>query len=116
MVYNEKMDSKLNDYFSKWKNISKKKSLEGTEYVLNGKVVAGIHRNFYVLRLGKKNANTAIKLPGVWFLDIMEIDMKEWIMAREDAFSDDNTLREWLDKAKEFVELVTTKKKKKKKN
>ncbi|MGB5911778.1 MAG: TfoX/Sxy family protein [Promethearchaeia archaeon] len=109
MVYNEKMDSKLNGFISKWKNISKKKMFGGTGYLLNGNMVAGIHKDFYILRLGEKNANKAIKLPNIRVFDITGRAMKGWIMAEENAFSDDDILKEWLIKAKEFVETLPAK-------
>ncbi len=76
MVYNEKMDSILNDIVSKWKKISKKKIFGGTRYLINGNLVAGILKDYYVLRLGEKNANTAIKLPKIELFNITGRAMK----------------------------------------
>jgi TfoX/Sxy family transcriptional regulator of competence genes len=109
MVYNEKMDSKLNGFISTWRKYSKKKMFGGTGYLLNGNMVAGIHKDFYIFRLGEKNANAAIKLPNIKLFDITGRAMKGWVMAEEDAFSDDEILKEWLVKAKKFVETLPAK-------
>jgi TfoX/Sxy family transcriptional regulator of competence genes len=109
MVYNEKMDSKINTLISKWKHISKKKMFGGTGYLLNGNMVAGIYKDFYILRLGEKNANAALKLSNIRVFDITGRPMKGWVMAEEDAFSDDNSLEEWLIKAKKFVQTLPAK-------
>jgi TfoX/Sxy family transcriptional regulator of competence genes len=110
MVYNEKMDLKLNEIISKWKNLSKKKMFGGTGYLLNGNMVAGIHKDYYILRLGEKNALAAHKLAKTKIFDITGRPMKGWIMAEKGAFPNDNNLKEWLNKAKKFVETLPAKK------
>ena len=109
MVYNQKMDLKLSYFISKWKYISKKKMFGGTGYLLNGNMVAGIYKDNYILRLGNKNANAAIKLPNIKLFDITGRAMKGWVMAEKDAFPNDNDLKEWLYKAKDFVETLPKK-------
>ena len=108
MVYNEEMDRKLNNFISKWKNISKKKMFGGTGYLLNGNMLAGVYKNYYILRLGEETAKTAINPPHIKLLDITGKAMKGWIMAEEYAFSDD-ILEQWLHKAKTFVETLEKK-------
>ena len=109
MVYNEKMDSKLNEIISKWKNVSQKKMFGGIGYLLKGNMVAGIYKDYYILRLGEKNANTALKIPKVKVMDITGRAMKGWVMEEEGAFSAEEDLQEWLNKAKEFVETLPKK-------
>ncbi len=108
MVYDEKMDSVLSDMVSNWKNVSKKKMFGGTGYLINGKMVAGINKDYYILRLGEKNANSALKSLNARLFDITGRPMKGWIMAKENAFSGDN-LGMWLNKAKKFVETLPAK-------
>jgi len=57
------MDSKINQFISKWKNTKRKKMFGGFGYYLDGNMIAGIHGKNYVLRLGVDMANSAIKLP-----------------------------------------------------
>jgi len=109
MVYNENMDKILSDIVSKWRNSTKKKMFGGTGYLLNGNMVAGIHKDYYILRLGEKNAKTAMQLPKIELFNITGRAMKGWVMAEEDAFSDKTDLVKWLNKAKAFVETLPTK-------
>ena len=108
MVYNEKMDKNLNDFISKWNKFTMKKMFGGTGYLINGNMVAGIHKNYYVLRLGEKNANAALKLPKVELFNITGRTMKGWVMAEEETFSYDD-LGLWLDRAKKYVETLPAK-------
>ena len=80
----------------------------GTGYLINGNMVTGIIKDYYVLRLGEKNANTAIKLPKIELFNIKGRAMKGWVMVEENALSDDD-LGIWLGKAKEFVETLPVK-------
>ena len=50
MVYNEKMDKNLDEIVSNWKNSIKKKMFGGIGYLLNGNMVAGIHKYYNVFR------------------------------------------------------------------
>ena len=109
MVYKEKKDLKLNSYMTKWKNLSKKKMFGGTGYLLNSNMVAGIYKDYYILRLGEVNATNALKNPKIKLMDITGRPMKGWVMIEEDAFSNDNELKEWLTKAKEYVETLPAK-------
>jgi len=110
MVYNEKMDKKLDDIISKWSNSTKQKMFGGIGYLINGNMVAGIHKDYYVLRLGEKNANDALFLPKTRLFDITGRAMKGWVMAEENAFADKNDLVNWLNKAKQFVDTLPIKK------
>ena len=110
MVYNENMDKVLNEIVMKWKNSSKMKMFGGIGYLLNGNMVAGIHKDYYILRLGEENANDALILPKTRLFNITGRAMKGWIMAEEDAFFDKDDLVNWLNKAKLFVETLPIKK------
>jgi TfoX/Sxy family transcriptional regulator of competence genes len=109
MVYNEKLDKNLFEIISKWENYTKKKMFGGTGYLLNGNMVAGIHKDYYVLRLGEENANIAKQLPKIELFNITGRAMKGWVMAEQKAFSDKTDLVKWLNKAKIFVETLPVK-------
>jgi len=109
MVHNEKMDAKLEELTSNWKNITKKKMFGGTGYLMNGKMVAGIYKDYYILRLGEQNGKKALNNAKFRLLDITGRPMKGWIMARQDAFENDDDLISWVKKAKEFVDTLPRK-------
>ena len=109
MVYNEKLDANLNEIISIWNNFTKKKMFGGTDYLINGNMVAGIHKDYYVLRLGEKNANIALKLPKIELFNITGRTMKGWVMAEEAAFSDRDDLLNWLNRTRQFVETLPIK-------
>ena len=80
----------------------------GTGYLINGNMVAGINKDFYILRLGEKNANSAIKSLNAKLFDITGRPMKGWVMVEESALSKEE-LGIWVEKAKKFVESMPVK-------
>ena len=80
----------------------------GTGYLINGNMVAGINKDYYILRLGEKNANSAIKSLNARLFDITGRPMKGWIMVEGNNLSNDD-LGIWLEKAKKFVETLPVK-------
>lgn len=102
------MDSILNGILSTSKNLTKKKMFGGTGYLIKGNMVAGINKDYYILRLGEKNANSAIKSLKARLFDITGRPMKGWIMVEESALSND-ALEIWLEKAKKFVKTLPVK-------
>ena len=80
------------------------KCLEG--YYLNGNMIAVIHGKKYVLRLGSEMTKSAIKLPIFKNFTVSGKIRKGWVIVEPDALSDDIILREWLNKAKLFVETL----------
>jgi len=103
MALKEEMDSKIYNFISKWKNTKRKQMFGGYGYYLNGNMIAGIHGKNYVLRLGVDEAKVAIKLPIFKNFTVSGKPRKGWVIAKPDAFSNDEILLEWLNKAKEFV-------------
>ena len=81
----------------------------GTGYLINGNMVACILKDYYVLRLGEKNANSAVKSPNIELFNITGRAMKGWVMAKEEAFSTESELQEWVEKARTFVEKLQPK-------
>ena len=106
MTLKEEMDSKIYKFISKWKNNKRKQMFGGFGYYLNGNMVAGIHGKNYVLRLGEDEAGIATKLPIFKNFTVSGKIRKGWVIAKPDAFSDDEILLKWLNKAKIFVDTL----------
>ena len=109
MVYNKEMDNKLESLVTKWDNISKKMMFGGTGYLLNGNMVAGIYKDYYILRVGKEREKEALESPKFKSLDITGRPMGGWVMVKGTNFSDDSDLSKWLTIAKDFVKNLPKK-------
>jgi len=109
MVYDEKLDNRLEKIVLQWKNTNKKKMFGGICYLLNGNMVGGVYKDSVILRLGEKNADAALNLPQFGEFDITGSPMKGWVIAAQKAFKNEEELVSWLEKAKKFAETLPPK-------
>lgn len=109
MAYDEKLDGRITKIVSPWKKVGKRLMFGGVSYLMNGNMVAGVWKDFLILRLGVEGAEKALELPFARPFDITGKAMKGWVMIEEPAVEDDNELREWLEEAKRFVKTLPPK-------
>ena len=109
MPYNEELDARIKKTISDWKNTANKKMLGGVCHLLNGNMFCGVHKEFLILRLGKDAAKDARMSPHVYPFDITGKPMTGWVMVSEEGCRDDNELKVWLNKAKDFVKTLPAK-------
>ena len=109
MAYNEKLDERITVIVSPWKKTGKRHMFGGVGYLMNGNMVAGVWKEFLILRLGPDGAEKALELPFARPFDITGRAMKGWVMIEEPALNDDGDLKEWLLEAKQFVKTLPPK-------
>ena len=109
MAYNEKLEVRIENIVSGWKNTNKKKMFGGVCHLLNGNMFCGVHKDSLILRLGESNSKEAMELPFVRPFDITGRPMKGWVMVESQGFGTDEALKEWLDQARKFVSALPAK-------
>lgn len=109
MAYNELLDIRIRHLISAWEDTTAKKMFGGVCHLLHGNMVCGAHKDFLILRLGVEAAQNALTHPSVKEFDITGRPLKGWVMVAEDGFRSDDELRDWLHKAKTFVETLSPK-------
>ena len=109
MAYNEELEKRIKTIVSDWKNTADKKMFGGVCHLLNGNMFCGVHKDFLILRLGIKGAETALKSAHVRHFDITGKPMKGWVMVANDGFKSDRDLKKWLDQAVDFVKTLPAK-------
>jgi TfoX/Sxy family transcriptional regulator of competence genes len=109
MPYNEKLEARINEIVSGWKNTASKKMFGGICHLVGGNMFCGVYKDFLILRIGETSAQEAFELPYVKPFDITGRAMKGWIMVDERGFESDEDLRKWLIKAKQFADNLPAK-------
>jgi len=109
MPYNERIDSRITKVVARWKNMERKKMFGGICQLLNGNMVCGVYKDYLILRLGEEAAAKALEQPHVRVFDITGRPMKGWVMVEEEGFDTDQSLKDWLNKAKSFVNTLPPK-------
>jgi TfoX/Sxy family transcriptional regulator of competence genes len=109
MAFDEKLDRRITKIVSPWKKTGKRLMFGGVCYMISGNMVAGVWKDFLILRLGAEGAEKALELPFARPFDVTGRAMKGWVMIEAPAVEDDGELKEWLAEAKEFVKTLPPK-------
>ena len=103
MPYDEVVDKRIREIVDQWPHTSAKKMFGGVCYLLNGNMVAGVHGDHLILRLGEAPAREALQEPHVVPFDLTGRPMKGWVMVAPEVFNQRESLQKWLDLARQFV-------------
>jgi TfoX/Sxy family transcriptional regulator of competence genes len=109
MAYDEKLDARLGEIISGWEGVSSRKMFGGVCHLLRGNMLAGVWKEFLILRLGGDAADFARELPHVRPFDITGSPMKGWVMIEPAGVRTAAQLRTWLHRARSFVETLPPK-------
>ena len=109
MPYDEKLDARIREVVSTWADVSSRKMFGGVCHLLHGNMVAGVWKNFLILRLGEDAADFARELPHVRPFDITGRPMKGWVMIEPAGCQTAKQLKSWLDQARAYVETLPPK-------
>lgn len=107
MAYDEELDARVAEIAEAW-GAERRKMFGGTGYLINGNMMAGVHKDFLVLRLSEEEGSRALARPGVRPFDITGRPMKGWVMV-EPSSAEGSALLDWLVLAKEHAESLPPK-------
>ncbi len=107
MPYNKELDILVSKVTADW-GTTRKKMFGGTCHLLQGNMVGGVYKDYLILRLGKGEAEEALKEPFVTEFDITGRPMKGWVMVAREGLKE-GMIEEWLKKARSFVETLPPK-------
>ncbi|MBN1859004.1 TfoX/Sxy family protein [Candidatus Bipolaricaulota bacterium] len=107
MTYSEDLDGRIATCIAAWDTF-RRKMFGGTCYLLDGRMMCGVYKDFLILRLGEQGASRAMSSPSVHPFDITGRPMKGWVMVEESVVIEDRLCR-WLEEARAFVETLPSK-------
>jgi TfoX/Sxy family transcriptional regulator of competence genes len=109
MAYSESLAFRIRDVFASQRGITEKKMFGGVGFMLHGNMCVGIWQTSLIVRLGVEQAATALKEPYVVEFDPTGRPMKGWVVVEAEGVETDRQLREWIERAIEFVETLPRK-------
>jgi TfoX/Sxy family transcriptional regulator of competence genes len=101
MAYDGKLDDRIAGIVLPW-GATRKQMFGGTCYLLNGNMMAGVHKDNLIVRLGEQQSSAALDEAFVGPFDITGRPMRNWVMVAPEGLADDK-LRRWLDRARAFA-------------
>lgn len=109
MPYDMDIQARINTVVNQWPFVVEKKMFGGVVSLLRGNMLCGVYKEYLILRLGVAAADLALKQTHCRPFDITGRAMKGWVMVAPEGFVDDDVLRDWLEKARAFVETLPAK-------
>jgi TfoX/Sxy family transcriptional regulator of competence genes len=109
MPYDERLDARIRASTGDWEDVASRKMFGGVCHLLHGNMVAGVWKEFLILRLGEDAADFARELPHVRPFDITGRPMKGWVMIEPAGVRSSAQLKKWLNQAHAFVETLPPK-------
>jgi hypothetical protein len=103
MPYDRGLSERLEAVFSVRAGMTHKKMFGGIGWLLNGNMVAGIYKEFLIVRVGEREAASLLKDKGVRPMDITGKPMKGWLMVSPEGYEDDGDLGRYTSAALAFV-------------
>lgn len=91
------------------RGFTEKKMFGSVGFMLYGNMCVGVWHTSLIVRLGVEQAAMALKEDNVVEFDPTGRPMKGWVVAEADGIETDQQLREWIERAVEFVETLPRK-------
>jgi hypothetical protein len=96
MVSNGQLESKIRA-LTKRKGLSEKKMFGGLAFMLNGNMCFGTIKDDLVVRLGPEHYKDALAMPHTRPMDFTGRPIKGFVYVDSKGWSNDATLKKWLD-------------------
>jgi TfoX/Sxy family transcriptional regulator of competence genes len=109
MPYNKSLANRLQSLLKNRKDFSQKEMFGGVGFLLNGNMCVGVYKDFLILRLGKEEANRALKQKHVKPFDITGRAMSGWVMVEKEGIDSEDNLRTWVEASVRFVQTLPPK-------
>jgi TfoX/Sxy family transcriptional regulator of competence genes len=109
MAYSESLAFRIRDVLTGQRGFTEKKMFGGVGFMLHGNMCVGIWQTSLIVRLGVEQAAAALKEPYVVEFDPTGRPMKGWVVVEAEGIETDRQLREWIERAVEFVETLPRK-------
>ena len=109
MPYNEETAERVRAVVRRRKGFSEKKMFGGVGFLLHGNMCVGVWKESLILRIGAEPYEDALQEPFTKEFDITGRPMRGWIMVSPDGFREEEELKEWIERAIQFVRTLPAK-------
>src|SRR5690349_19277085 len=103
MAYDEGLAERLRETLSDYPQMSEKKMFGGLSFLLDGNLCVGVIGDDLIARVGLEAHPAALEQPHTRAFDFTGRPMNGWIVVAPDGMESDESLREWVDRAVQFV-------------
>jgi len=109
MTYSTSLADRIRRALGRHKGIQERKMFGGIAFLLHGNMCVGVWKSSLVARLGPEQAAAALQQPHVNEFDVTGRPMKGWVLIDAEGLDEENQLRDWIERAVEFVSTLPAK-------
>ncbi len=109
MAFDESLAARIRDALSRKKGVEEKKMFGCVCFMLDGNALAGVWKDRLIARLGPDEGEAALLEPHVRVFDITGKPMRNWIAVEPEGIEDDGQLKDWIERAVQFVRTLPKK-------
>lgn len=109
MAYDERLRERLLTAVEDESDIVTRKMFGGFAVMWRGHMLAGVLGDDLMVRVGPAAYEDALTLPGAREMDFTGRPMRGMLMVSADQVADEDGVREWVQRAKEFVATLPAK-------
>lgn len=103
MAFDEDLAARIRTALARKKGVEEKEMFGGLGFLLHGNMLVGVWKKSMIVRLGPDEGEAALLEPHVGEFDITGKAMKGWIMVSAEGVADDDTVKEWVQRAIKLV-------------
>ena len=109
MAFDEVLADRIRAQLKRKKGIEEKKMFGGICFLIHGKMLVGVWKQFLVTRLGPEKSAEALLEPHVKAMSMGGKTMKGLVMIEPPGIEDEDSLKNWIRRAQEFVRTLPKK-------
>ena len=109
MAFDELLGDRIRDALRSTRGITEKKMFGGLVFLLDGRMLIGVWKDSLIARVGADEAEIALEKPHVRVFDVTGRSMKAWVMVEPDGLDENRQVKQWVQRAMQFVETLSPK-------
>ena len=106
MAYDEALAGRVRELISGRADVSERKMFGGIAFMVGGNMAVGVTGDELMVRLDPGDSEKALTEKGVRVFDMTGRPMKGWVMVEPDGLDSDSQLRDWIERAVDFVRTL----------
>ncbi len=106
MAFDESLAARIRDTLARKRGVEEKKMFSGIGFLRNGNMLVGVWKDSLIVRVGSDNYEDALLESHVGKFDITGKPMKGWVLVGPEGVEEDDQLKEWIQRAVDFVERL----------
>ena len=103
MAYDEGLAQRIRDALDDQLGVSEKKMFGGIAFMINGNMSVGVVDEKLMVRGGPDTWDEWLSQPGVDKMDFTGRPMKGWIWVHGSVLDDEETIRLWVSRGRDFA-------------